>query len=198
MFFWSAWQSPVIADSLALGYDYACDRAAGSHPTPATALITRPLSLLCICLPPVVVNVWYQCVVPLVINSLQSRSALSSSWSPQWSLPVYRRRGSGSHNLFSVYLRVYCHSSGHRGCLPHLIRPPSASESVEHTALYKFFFDFDLIWFHGSDKITRPHTLLRPRTLGQHYLDEMQTLETLQNHKYLAVALSCDTLSMRS
>jgi len=25
--------------------------------------------------------------------------------------------------------------------LPHLIRPPSASESVEYTALYKFCFD---------------------------------------------------------
>ena len=31
--------------------------------------------------------------------------------------------------------------------LPHLIRPPSASESVEYTALYKFFFD--LIWLEN-------------------------------------------------
>ena len=35
--------------------------------------------------------------------------------------------------------------------LPHLIRPPSASESVEYTALYKFFFWFDLIWKAKED-----------------------------------------------
>jgi len=37
--------------------------------------------------------------------------------------------------------------------LPHLIRPPSASESVEYTALNKFFFD--LIWIHDGTKVER-------------------------------------------
>ena len=36
--------------------------------------------------------------------------------------------------------------------LPHLIRPPSACESVEYTALYKFFFD--LILTHKNCKST--------------------------------------------